>query len=307
MGAGWSSIHPLPAFLYYAALLGLSMLLLHPIYLLTAVAWTLWLWNMTDKKGISPKKIGYYVLTGAVIAMANPLFTHRGATILFYMLDQPVTLESVVYGFLMMLSLLAILFAFQSYQLVMTGEKTMVLFARMAPRTTLVIRMAMRFVPLLLRRFKQVYDVQRTQGMSQGRRSLRRKARDGMQLVSILLTWSLEEAIISARSMRARGYGLHRRTNYTRYRMRRGDWILLIAIAVTVGVILIGKYVGYATFETYPRLGTIAFADYEWAVYFAYCSFLLIPLYLEGKEWYSWRWWRSTNSPLPTPMPRGRR
>jgi len=299
---GWKKIHPFPLFVYYSGVVLFSMLLLHPLYLVTGALYMSLFWILTGRKHNALRTLRYYLLTGLAVALFNPLFSHRGATILFYMFDQPVTLESIVYGLFMMLSLLTVLFAFQSGQQVLTGDKMFYLFAWAAPRATLAVRMAMRFVPLLLDRWKRVAEAQRTQGLSFGEGTWKQKAADGMKLVSLLLTWSLEEAIVTARSMRARGYGTGKRTSYPFYRMRRQDWTVLSGMIVTAIVICAGKYAGYGTLTVYPRLAPFSVSGLEWFVYTAYCVFLAIPLYVQGKEHLLWRCWKFKTSLSPTPM-----
>ncbi|MFD2875261.1 hypothetical protein ACFTAO_03675 [Paenibacillus rhizoplanae] len=54
------------------------------------------------------RSLPFMLLMAASVALLNPLFSHRGAHILFYWLDQPITLEAVLYGLMMMTMLLTI-------------------------------------------------------------------------------------------------------------------------------------------------------------------------------------------------------
>ena len=62
-------------------------------------------------------------------AAANPLFSHAGATMLFYLKDgNPVTLESIVYGLASGLMLAGVISWFSVFHEVMTSDKFMFLF-----------------------------------------------------------------------------------------------------------------------------------------------------------------------------------
>lgn len=90
------------------------------------------------------------------VAVINPLFSHRGSHILFYFMDQPITLEAVFYGLMMMTVLLTIFILFISYNYTVTADKFMYLFAGVAPKTALLTLMTIRFVPLFQRRLRQI-------------------------------------------------------------------------------------------------------------------------------------------------------
>lgn len=296
MNSGFQALHPLLAFIYYLGVISFTMLLNQPIYLLTTLLVMLALWLIVDQGKPKGKLIALYLLMAFLVVLINPIFSRRGATILFYFLDQPVTLESMMYGLLMALSLFIILISFQSYNRVLSADRLTYLFGSLIPRGTLVLVMALRFVPLLYRRWQQVFLVQRTQGNMLGKGSLRERIRTGMNLLSILLTWSLEEAIQSAHSMRARGFGVGKRTSYKRYLFGGKDWLLLSYLLVLAGISLFGLFAGHGVLTVYPRLGSITFSGLDWLYYLAYCAFLSLPLYLEGKELYVWRLSNSTGS-----------
>src|SRR4051812_9805226 len=106
MSGGFRTLHPFPGFLYYAVLMVFSMLLFHPLFLITSLLAMIGLNMLHDGgKQIRPWA-GYYVIVGLIIIIVNPLFSHRGSHILFYLFDNPITLESILYGITMMLSIL---------------------------------------------------------------------------------------------------------------------------------------------------------------------------------------------------------
>jgi len=289
MNSAFGSVHPVTSFSYYAGVISFSMLLFHPIFLVASLAAiTLVIVIHGEGKrllGLLP----YYVLMGGLVAILNPLFSHRGRHILFYFMDQPITLEAILYGVTMMLSLLCILLAFVSFQQIVTTEKWMYLFSRVAPRTSLLTSMSIRFVPLFLRRLDQITTIQRTKGVSIREGSLRKRSKDGMLLVRVLLTWSLEEALQTADSMKARGYGAAKRSSYVIYRMDRRDGYVLAFLGAMALVCIWGWMQGFGVLTIYPRLETLQFHRGEGIAFAGYCAFLLTPVALEEMERRSWK------------------
>ncbi|MGO4183563.1 energy-coupling factor transporter transmembrane component T [Paenibacillus sp. MCAF9] len=289
MNSAFGSVHPVTSFSYYAGVITFGMLLFHPVFLLTSLAAITVIIVIHGEGKRLLKLLPYYVLMGGLVAVLNPLFSHRGRHILFYFMDQPITLEAILYGVTMMLSLLCILLAFVSFQQIVTTEKWMYLFSRVAPRTALLTSMSIRFVPLFLRRLDQITTVQRIKGVSILEGSLKKRSKDGMLLVRVLLTWSLEESLQTADSMKARGYGAAKRSSYVIYRMDRRDWYVLLFLGAMALVCIWGWMQGFGVLTIYPRLETMQFHRGEGIAYACYCAFLLTPVVLEEMERRSWK------------------
>jgi energy-coupling factor transport system permease protein len=295
MNTAFGSVHPITSFSYYAGAIAFSMLLFHPLFLVTLLALVTLVIIIHGEGKRLLKLLPYYVLMGGAVAVLNPLFSHRGRHILFYFMDQPITLEAILYGVTMMLSLLGILLAFVSFQHIVTTDKWMYLFSRVLPRTSLLTSMSIRFVPLFLRRLEQITTVQRTKGVSIMEGSLRKRSKDGMLLVRVLLTWSLEEALQTADSMKARGYGAAKRSSYVIYRMDRRDVYTLLFLTAMGLACLWGWTQGFGVLTIYPRLETMQFHRGEGFAVACYCAYLLTPVVLEGMERRSWKSFKSIN------------
>ncbi|WDF51097.1 energy-coupling factor transporter transmembrane component T [Paenibacillus sp. KACC 21273] len=290
MNSGFRALHPITLFLFYGGLLLSGMLLFHPVFLLTGIILLIVLISIQKHAGTIVRMLPFYLLIGIAIVVINPLISHRGRHILFYFMDQPITLESVLYGVTMLLSLTLILLTSLSYNYNVTTDKFMYLFAKFVPQSALVVMMALRFVPLLRRRLTQITLVQRTRGISVHEGSLTKRMRDGMTLVKVLLVWSLEEALQSADSMKARGYGTTKRTAYVVHRMDRRDRWLTGCLSVLIIVIMIGSALGWGRAVIYPRMQSMVFSMQDWILYLCFGLYLLIPVIVEGKEWLSWKY-----------------
>lgn len=295
-------MHPAVALLYYGGLLLFTALLFHPLFLLTELAGLAGLLLLQGQGKKLLRGLPFYLLMAGSVAVLNPLFSHRGARILFYLWDQPITLEAVLYGLMMMLVLLTIFILFASYNYTVTTDQFMYVFAAAAPKTALLTLMALRFVPLFQRRLREVTAIQRLRGIDVTRGSLRKRMRDGMTLLKVLLTWSLEEALQTGDSMKARGYGIRKRSTYGVYKLDRLDKGILLLLGLSGLIPLLGWLQGYGILEIYPRMQQMAFGGGEAVMYAGFCLFVLTPLGLEGKE--KWLWRSSRRSTYPSVIPK---
>jgi energy-coupling factor transport system permease protein len=290
MNKGFASLHPFTCFIYYFGIAAFCMMFLHPIYLGVALI-ALILLNIVQDGGKQLK--GYaipYLTMSLVTAVANPLLSHRGRHMLFYLFDQPVTLEAILYGITMALSLLCVLVTFVSYNQVITSGKFLFLFSRLFRRLTLLAMLAIRFVPLLKRRLQQITMVQKTRGIDPSSGPLRKRAKDGMVILQLLLTWSLEEALQTADSMLARGYeGQSNRTTYIPYRMTKADLFALLVFGFTGITSMIGWFMGYGKLMIYPRLGPLTLHGEDWVILSSFFIFIFLPIVVEGRENRLWR------------------
>lgn len=223
-------------------------------------------------------------------AFVNPAFNHAGATILCYLpTGNPLTLESILYGFSAGCMLVTVMLWFVSFNRVITSDKFIYLFGRVIPAMSLVLSMSLRFIPRFKTQLQAVTEAQKSvrNDVSQG--SLWKRTKVAITILSILVTWALENAIESADSMKSRGYGLHGRTAYSNYRFQERDksaliWLLFCGVFLLSGVI--SQAFGFRFFPSirYVDLNPMVLSFY--LVYFALC---ITPIYLNILEDRKWR------------------
>ncbi|HHY74414.1 MAG TPA: energy-coupling factor transporter transmembrane protein EcfT [Bacillus bacterium] len=286
---GFNALHPAVCFIYYMGLFSLSMLFVHPYFLVVALLSALLLNFFHNRAKELRKGMRFYIFIGMAIFIINPLFSHRGATILFYLFDQPITLESMMFGFLMMLSILTILIAFASFNFILSEDKFIFLFSSIAPKTALLIMMTFRFVPLLKRRLTEITNVQKTRGISVMSGTIKQRAKAGVSLIHILMTWSLEEALQTADSMTARGYGLGKRSSFYTYRFYKRDICFLIWFSILFVVLVVFGVLGMGKLDIYPQLESLKLTLGESYLFCLFLLFLFTPHFIEGREYFRWR------------------
>ena len=275
--------HPAVVFAYFAFALVFAMLTLHPVYVMVSIAvasvYAIYL------KGARRflRMLGGAAAMFALIALFNPLFNHRGLTVLFYFLGNPVTLEALCYGLAAGGALCAVFLWFACMNEVLTNDKLLFLFGRALPSTALLLSMTLKLIPETRRRAQEIGRAQKAMGLWEERGWLP-QARARARQVSALVELSMETGIDTADSMRARGYGERRRTSYRAYALHRHD---LAAMAVLLALFALDIY-GYAAggaYAYYPRMQPLAGG---WAQ-LCYALTLAFPLLLEGREWIACR------------------
>lgn len=292
-GFGARSLHPAVLLLYYAGGMTFGMLLYHPVILLCGWAACLFVnWRLDG--GREWRRWSVPMLSVVVfLIVVNPLISHRGRTVLYYLGDIPITLESVVYGATMAASLIGLLTLFLSYRLLMTEHKFLYLFARLSPKAALLAMMAAGLVPRLRRRLADLMLVQKTRGVTVTEGTIMQRAHNGTRLVGMLLSWTLEDALQTADSMQARGYGTGPRSAYPAFKFRGRDAGMTACLLAAAAAVFALWANGHGYLTIYPRLGPLAMSKEDAGVLALYALFLLMPL---GWEWRDRKTWRALNS-----------
>lgn len=287
-----SSLHPAVLALYFVSVLAVTMFSSNPVFTAFALLSGIVCVFQQRKKLPTAKEAGYGLLLFILISVTNPLFSHNGVTVLFFMNGNPVTLESLLYGLYLAGTMLAVLAWFQSVNLVMTTDQHLFLWGRISPKLALLLSFALRFVPLLRSQGERIRAAQKTMGLS-ATDAWTDKLRGAARVYSALITWSLEYAVDMGASMKARGYGLKPRSRYALYAFRKRDAFVLILIAVLDSVVFWALSTERLNFSFYPALsyGRIGFDTIlATGCFFALC---LLPIVIETKEDLLWRYYRS--------------
>ena len=281
----FSRCHPAVNFLYFVGAIGFGVVIQHPWYMLAAVLGSsLYYLLLKGQKGI--KTVLLLLPVFLVIALVNPLFNTLGETELFLLFDRPYTLEALYYGAVVGGIFVVMMLWFGCYSEVLTSDKFTSLFGDLIPSISLLLVMVLRMIPNLMRKALQISGVRRSIGKTVDSGTAKEKIKSGMTVLSALTDWALEGSVITADSMRSRGYGAARRTNFQIYRMNVRDWILL-GVTALLGLLTVVS--GGKTAEFIPAL---QIEPIGWG-FGAYCLYLLIPTALHLKEAITWHILRS--------------
>lgn len=282
--------HPLVIFTYIMAALIFTMLTANPIYVIISFClgslYSIYL--LGTKKYLATLKFGLVLFI--VVAIANPIFNSNGMTILFYTpWDNPITLEAFVYGLCTGGMLLNIFIWFTCYNKLIDNDKFMYLFGWTLPTIAMMLSMIMKWIPVTRNKITTITNAQKSLGLGVNMGSTKQKIDRGIRMSSILMSWSLEDSIETADSMKARGYGSTKRTSYSVYKWGRHDIASMVIIGLLVIINVIFILGEFSTFEFYPTLSGDIFSPTHLVSYSAYILLLAYPLLLEGKEEVKWK------------------
>lgn len=288
MKSAFSSCHPAINFLWFCAVIILSIFLLHPVLLaVSAVGSAVYALRLGGRK--SGKLILLFLLPMiAAVTAGNFLINHQGVTILGYLRDNPLTKEALVYGLVSGLMFASIFLWFSCYNAIMTSDKFVYLFGRIIPSISLIFSMIMRSVPRFKSRMTAISQAQKCIGRG-GTGSAVQKGKHGMKLLSIMTTWALENSIDTADSMKSRGYGLKGRTAFSIYRFDMRDRLLLLWLLLLLTVVLAGSIRGICSARYYPYLELAQITPGACVVYGAWILLCFLPVLLDMKEELQWR------------------
>ncbi len=283
---GFGRLHPFVNAFFFAIVLLTAMFAAHPAILVAGL-----LLSASYAQRCAGGKFWRQLLLTLPLmlftALINPLVSHQGVTVLFrFPSSNACTLESVLYGAASGVRLGTVLFWFLCWNAVMTSDKFVYLFGRVIPSLALTISMGLRFVPYLLHRTRQVWQAQ--QCLLPSRRGLLPRIRAAGRVLSIVVTWALENALDTADSMKSRGYGLPKRSAFSLYHFTVQDAVALAILALMGGGVLTGALTGGLAWQFYPAIsGAQGIAPCLWtAVYVILAAF---PLFFEAKEALQWR------------------
>jgi len=285
----FSACHPVVNLTYFTLVLLFSMCWMHPVCLAVSLVGAMA--YVLSRRGTAAvlNLFGALLPMALLAAVINPAFNHRGVTILTYLPSgNPLTLESILFGLASAGMLTTVLLWFSCLTTVMTSDKWVYLFGRILPALSLVLSMTLRFVPKFRQQFQVVQESRCCAGRDTDNGSLLRRIRNLVTVFSIMVTWSLENAIETADSMKSRGYGLPGRTAFSIYRLDDRDKGLLVWLWLCGLYLGSGWLLGGLGWRYYPNLKgapitplTVSF----WIIYLALC---LTPVILQWKEERTW-------------------
>ena len=282
----FSNCHPAVNFTFFVGAIGCAVVIQHPAYLamgiLSGITYYLLLHG---RKGI--QNILAMLPIFLILTFANPLFNQYGQRVLFRYFGRPYTLEALLYGLAIGGIFLEMLLWFGCYNAVLTSDKFTALFGNLIPSLSLLLVMVLRLIPNFLRKAAQIAGARRS--IAEGD-TTREKLEDGMSILGALTSWALEGSVVTADSMRSRGYGTGKRSSFMIYTMTSLDWGLLAAMAALFGIAV---FIGDKSAAFTPILSIAPIGGWNLLGLLAYGMFLLLPTALHIKEAIQWHISRS--------------
>lgn len=227
------------------------------------------------------------------MAALNALFNHAGVTMLFY---RPTATRhargAVLRWRLRRRCSRPVILWFQCCNAVMTADKYLYVFGSVLPSVSLLLSMALRFVPKFTAHMRAVAAAQASLGCGTREGSAWQRLRSGARVLSVTVSWALESGITAADSMKSRGYGAGRRTYFGNYRFTRRDGALGTVLALALAACAWASAAVRCMCATTRSMRT-ARRCARCGVRGVLALLCFLPLLLDGKEALTWRRLRS--------------
>ena len=290
----FSTFHPIVNMFFFLGAIILGMFLIHPVFVAISLITGI-IYLITLKKTKALKELMYMLFLFVLISVINPFFNRMGANVLFRLFGRPYTLEALIYGMTLGGMAVAILCWFACYNAIMTSDKFIYIFGKIIPAISLILTMILRLIPNLTKKTKQIASARASIGMAGSvSESRKEKIRNGTVVLSTLTSWALEGGIITADSMRSRGYGTGKRTTFAKYRFDARNVIISSLFVILLAAVIFCAAKGCAKAEFVPYFTMTWFGEiYMLIGFITYTVFLCIPTLLFFKETIKWRILRS--------------
>jgi len=275
--------HPAIILIYFLSVILLTVCIANPWVSLLSFLGGFAFWLLLEGKKAF-RTLALLLPFAFLAALFNPLFNHQGITILFYLGGNPITAESLCYGFCAAIMLIAVLFWCFSFNRLFGSDKLAALLGRRFPRLCMFLSLVFYFLPRLSSRLKNLHEAKKGIGEAAEDKGLKEKILYGAQLISSLLDRELEQSLDRAASLRARGYALTPRSSYSIFRFGKKDFLCLIFFCITVVFLALGGNMLTAQFFPVMRISLPA----PWLTGILLLFFLL-PVILQSYEVMKWK------------------
>lgn len=283
----FSKYHPAVNLVFFMGAFGLSVMLLHPVYLLSGLLFsTTYYLLLNGRKGwITIRKMLVLLLFLTII---NPLLNTRGNTILFKVMGRPYTYEALIYGVSVATIFVVMLLWLGCYNKILTGDKFICLFGNIMPTVSLLLVMIFRMMPNFICKIKQITGARNAIGKGTENGNAKEKIKCGVTVLGVLASWALEDGVVTGDSMKARGYGTCKRSGFIVYKMRKSDWTMLVIMLCLLGTVFGFAINGGMASSFIPVIELAPISGINILGFVAYCVFLMLPTVVHVKETILW-------------------
>ena len=278
---GFEKCHPAVNFIYFATVIAGMITFQHPVFLLISFVCA---FIYSIKRNGWKALIFNTVLLPFIAAYAfyYSSYNHFGVTVLQQnMIGNNMTLESLVYGFVLGFVVAGVLIWFSCVYSVFTTDKVVYLFGKVSPRLSLFLAIILRMVPRIKKEAKKINTAQRGIGRGANQGNLFRRLRNSIRILSMLITWTIDSLTVASESMRSRGSTLRGRKAFSIYRFDNRDRAYVIGVFASLTVILMAVMLKQTDILYDPRIIMTPITSMSYLFYIGYAVFCLMPLGLE--------------------------
>ena len=277
----FDSYHPVINLIYFVAAIVCTIWFHHPVFLgISYICAFVYSVKLNGKRAL----IFNLCLIPLIFVYAAwySYYNHFGITNLRQnFIGNHITLEAVVYGVVRGVTVAALIMFFSCVFAVVSSDKVVYLFGRISPRLSLFLSIILRSVPRIKERARKI-EISR-EGIGKGFRqgNIFQRFFHGLSIVSIVITWTLEDFVESTVSMKSRGYSLRGRTAFSIYRFDNRDRSFVVMIFLCLTFVAAAIMLDQTEICYDPEIIMNPVTAMSFVFYGAYAVLLLLPVGLQ--------------------------
>lgn len=218
------------------------------------------------------------------ILVFNLIFVSSGVTELAVILGKRITLESILYAFLMGAKLLAVTYLFFTAGVLIDGDKAVSYCGSKLSKSTLTFLLIFRLIPYYTETFTHLKDVYATRGLEFEGTPLKEKLKSYRTVLSVLLEQSLESSFEIGEAAYTRGFLSTKRSVYDRPRFHLRDGLTIAGVLLLLGVYFWLVSSGIVAFNLYFGEGAETLFHPLWGVFLLVCVGLSTVILLTDRR-----------------------
>lgn len=278
---GFEKCHPAVNFIYFTTVIAGMIVFQHPIFLIISFVCA---FIYSIKRNGWKALIFNAVLLPCVVAFAlyYSSYNHFGVTVLQQnMIGNNMTLESLVYGFVLGIVAAGVLIWFSCVYSVFTTDKVVYLLGKVSPQLSLFLAIILRMVPRIKKEANRINTAQQGIGRGANQGNLWQRIRNCIRIFSMLITWTIDSLTTASESMRSRGSSLRGRKAFSIYRFDNRDRAYVVGNFACLTVIFMAVMLKQTDIIYDPRIIMMPVTTMSYVFYAGYAVFCLMPLGLE--------------------------
>lgn len=277
----FDSYHPVINLLYFASAIFCMVNFQHPVYLgISYLAAFLYSVKLNGKRSL----IFNLCLIPLIVVYAGyyAYYNHFGITNLrANFIGNQITLEALVSGGVRGMTIAAVIMMFSCIFAVVSSDKVVYLFGRISPKLSLFLSILLRFVPRVKKRGAKIELSRRGIGKGCAQGNPLQRLSHCFSFLSILITWTLEDFVESAASMKCRGYSLRGRTAFSIYRFDNRDRSFVVAVFFCLTITAMAAAFNQTNIIYSPEIIMNRMTPVSYLFYLVYAVLLLMPMILQ--------------------------
>ena len=219
----FKNLHPVVFLLFFTQILVVCFCTKTPGLLIIFLM--LFIFALITKKA---KRILWTLPLAGFMLILNPLFNHKGKTVLFTLWGYNYTLEAIENGFYSALLIICTMLIFSVLGSILSEEKFLYVFGRFFPKLALMISMIFKHFDLLSDTYTHTKNMAKMNGIYEGDRTLYQKLKTNAVIFEAFTGAALEGSIDTALSLSAKGYYNKPKTVIKSYRFKIYDGLFLL-------------------------------------------------------------------------------